>query len=114
MLFSGSPYLLARAIFTLRDSVPSKGEPDACMSESYSEIAKLYDAMRVRNSLGSASVNSHIKSSISVKRSSEVTVSISSNELVSDNLWSADFLSLSPQDEQNTESASIAEPQYLQ
>lgn len=84
------------------------------MSESYSEIARLYDAMRVRSSFKSASVNSHIKSLISVKRSSEVTNPVSSKELVSGNLWSYDFLSLSPQDEQNTESASIAEPQYLQ
>lgn len=60
MLFSGSPYLLARAVFTLKASASSNRQLGACMSESYSEIAKLYDAMRVRNSFRSASVNLHI------------------------------------------------------
>ena len=114
MLFSGSPYLFARAVFTLRVLDSFEGPSVACISDSYSEIARLYDAMRVRSTLRSASVNSHIKFLISVKRSSEVTVPVSSNDLVSDGLWSAVFLSLSPQDEQNNESASIAEPQYLQ
>ncbi len=79
----------------LKASVSSSRPLVACRSESYSEIAILYDAMRVRNSFRSASINSHINFLISVKRSSEVTVPVSSVEVVSDSLLSATFLSLS-------------------